>query len=438
MTREANHIFERLRQGSVPEQGLEHFAEGIEKPRAELRRQMSLAEQGEGAIKFLRGGYGCGKTFMARLATLDAQRMGFVTSFVVVSENDLHFHKFDDVYRKVMMQLATTACPRGAFGDILEQWIGRIEEALIAAGEDEESEGFDDKVHARLNEELLSLTGGKAPQDFVRVIQAIFRLKQEGNYTDAGALLSWLSGSQNVSAGAKKEAKIKGDITSRDALDYLRGVLVILKAVGYKGLVIVVDELETILRTRGDVRGKSLNGLRQIHDASSDFPGLLWIFTGTKDFFDSRKGVAGLEPLHQRLMFQKHGDHASLRQPQLELTPFNKERLLGVAMKLRALYPTSQRQRLEEKVSNEFLHRLVGKVTEGFHGDVGVIPRQFLRALVGVMDLVDEAEDFDPMGAYNFAPQSLTYSEQARLEQQKLDEVEAGSEGALIPAEDVW
>jgi hypothetical protein len=438
MIREVEHIFERLRQGAVPDRGLEHFAIGIDKSRAELRRQMDLAEQEEGGIKFLRGGYGCGKTFMARMATLDAQERGFATSFVVVSDNDLHFYKFDDVYRKVMMQLATKTCPRGAFGDILDQWIGKVEDALIELGENEEADDFDDKVNARLNEELLSLTGGEAPQDFVRVIQAIFQLKQEGNYADAGALLSWLSGSSNVAASAKKHAKIKGDITSRDALDYLRGVLAIIKAVGYKGLVIVIDEVETVLRMRSDIRNKSLNGLRQIHDAAPEFPGLLWLFTGTKEFFDNRKGVAGLEPLHQRIQFQKQGSRASLRQPQLELSPFDKERLQGVAIRLRSIFPANNQHQMEQRVSNNFIEQLVDKVTEGFHGDVGVIPRQFLREIVGVMDLVDEHDDFDPIKEYNFAPKGLTDAEQAAMEQKKLDEASAELDDDLVPTEDVW
>src|SRR5690606_25983323 len=132
---------------------------------------------------------------------------------------------------------------------------------------------------------------GKAPQDFIRVVQTIFDLKERGEVADAGALLSWLSGSGNVSASAKKAAGIKGDIGSRDALDYLRGVLEIVKAAGYKGLVIVIDEAETILRMRKDSRHKSLNGIRQIADAAGSYPGLLWIFTGTPEFFDTRHGV---------------------------------------------------------------------------------------------------------------------------------------------------
>ena len=82
------------------------------------QRLLALAESGEGVFKFLRGGYGCGKTFMARLAVLDAQARGFATSFVVVSDNDLHFYKFDDVYRKVVQELGTASCRRGALGDV--------------------------------------------------------------------------------------------------------------------------------------------------------------------------------------------------------------------------------------------------------------------------------------------------------------------------------
>lgn len=54
---------------------------------------------------------------MARLAALDAQAQGFATSFVVVSDNDLHFQRSDDVYRKVVTELSTKTCPRGALGD---------------------------------------------------------------------------------------------------------------------------------------------------------------------------------------------------------------------------------------------------------------------------------------------------------------------------------
>ncbi len=410
--RDIEHIFERLRSGIVPERGLETFAVGIEKKRAEIDRQLKLAEDGEGVFKFLRGGYGCGKTFMSRLAVIEAQAKGFATSFAVVSDNDLHFYKFDDVYRKIVQELGTNSCYRGALGDILDRWIARVENALIDAGADEDSPDFDAIVEDRIDEELASLTQGKAPEDMGRVLRAIFKLKQEGKVAEAGGLISWLAASENVAAGVKKIAGVKGDISSRDAMNYLHGILEIIKAAGFKGLVIVIDEVETILRMRRDVRGKSLNGIRQICDAADQYPGLLWVFTGTPEFFDTRRGIAGLPPLHDRIKFSTHGGFVNAKQPQLELKPFNKERLKEVALKLREIYPCADRAGFYNKITLEYIDRLIDKVTQGFKGDVGVVPRQFLRQFTDVADLAAEHTDFDPMTAEGFKPQNPNEDEE--------------------------
>ena len=412
--RDIEHIFERLRSGVVPERGLEAFAVGIDRSRDEIRRQLDLAANNEGVFKFLRGGYGCGKTFMARLALLDAQAQGFATSFVVVSDNDLHFHRFDDVYRKVVQELATDRCDRGELGFIIDKWIARIEDATIDGGANPEAEDFDAQVQQRLEEDLASLTGGKAPEDMARVLRSIFALKQQNDFAQASALLSWLSGSENVAASSKRIAGIKGDIGSKEAMDYLQGILAITKASGYKGLVIVIDEAETMLRMKSDIRAKSLNGIRQICDAADRYPGLFWVFTGTPEFFDTNRGVAGLAPLHDRLKLIKTGNFANPRQPQLVLTPFDRDRLKDVALKLRELYPTKQRKQLNKKVTPEFIDLLVAKVSEGFGGDVGIVPRQFLRQLVNILDLAATEPEFDPMtdGGYEFTELN---SEEARI-----------------------
>jgi hypothetical protein len=393
--RDVEHIFESLRKGLVPER----------------------ARNGEGTIKFLRGGYGCGKTFMARLAVLDAQAKNFATSFVVVSDNDLKFHKFDDVYHKVMMELGTASCPRGALGDILDRWIGRVEEALVAGGADDSAADFDAKVRERLEQDLTQISGGQASADLVRVIKAIFDLKQEGNVADAGSLISWLCGSDNVGAGPRRAAGIRGEIGSRDALDYLRGVLAIVRKAGYDGLLVVIDEAETILRMRSDSRGKSLNGIRQIADAAGSNPHLIWMF-----------------------LSQSQGRFVSLRQPQLALTPFDAARLRGVALKLRDLYPARDRNRLADRVSDTFIDRLITEVTRGFRGDVGVVPRQFLREFVNQLDLVDEHAEYDPAREYAFAPGALRPEEQAARGEAPPPAAPADDEpgNGDVPVEDVW
>jgi hypothetical protein len=440
--RDATHVFEQLRSGRVPERGLDAFAVGLERQRAEIGRLLEMARDREGVFKCLRGAYGCGKTFTARLAILDAQARGFATSFVVVSENDLRFHNFNEVYGKVVSELGTTACPRGALGDVMDRWVAAVEEQLIALGADPDAPDFDGKVRAKLDERLSAMTGGRVPEDMVRVVRTIFDLKQRGDLADAGSLISWLSGSGNVAASAKKKAEIKGDIQSKDALAYLRGILEIVRDAGYAGLVIVVDELETVLRARKDTREKSLNGLRQIIDAAKDFPGLFWIFTGTPDFFDSRRGVAGLTPLHDRVRFEKQGRFVNLRQPQLELVPFDAARLRDVALKLRDIFPVNDRARFERLVTNEVIDRLVADVTKGFRGDVGVVPRQFLRSYVDLLDRVDQNEDFDPARDYQFETDTRSLSpEETRAQAGKkpIDyEPEADDDSGYVETKMEW
>jgi hypothetical protein len=239
-------------------------------------------------------------------------------------------------------------------------------------------------------------------------MRSIFKLKQNNEMEDAGALISWLSGSKNVSAKPKRIASIRGNISSTEAMDYLQGILAITKAAGYKGLVIAIDEVETILRMKSDIRAKSLNGIRQICDAADRYPGLFWIFTGTPEFFDMNRGVAGLEPLHNRLKLIQTGKFYNPRQPQLVLKPFNAEGLTELALKLRALYPTDNRSQLNNKVTPEFIERLVTEMTKGFGGDVGIVPREFLRQLVTILDLASTEPEFDPIkdSGYKLEPNS--------------------------------
>jgi hypothetical protein len=176
-------------------------------------------------------------------------------------------------------------------------------------------------------------------------------------------------------------------------MDYLHGILEIVKAAGYTGLVIVIDEAETILRMRTDTRGKSLNGIRQIIDAADRYKGLLWVFTGTPEFFDTKRGVAGLQPLHDRIQFLNEGGVITMRQPQLELKPFDRERLKDVGLRLRQLYPAGDPNIVAQKVTPERIASMVDDLTKGFGGDVGVVPRQFLRRLVNLFDSVAENPD---------------------------------------------
>ncbi len=66
--------------------------------------------------------------------------------------------------------------------------------------------------------------------------------------------MAWLSGQPNVSANAKRFAGVKGDIDHFGALGFLQGLLTVLRDSGHPGLLVVLDEVETIQRDPRDVR----------------------------------------------------------------------------------------------------------------------------------------------------------------------------------------
>ena len=74
-----------------------------------------------------------------------------------------------------------------------------------------------------------------------------------------------------------------------------------------------------------------------------------------------------------------------------------------------------------------FLDDLCDYVTEGLKGDVGVIPRQFLRELITVLDLVEEHDGADggkeyvPREVYNFSLDGLSEEEQSLVDGKALD-----------------
>ena len=262
-------------------------------------------------------------------------------------------------------------------------------------------------------EPLISLALGRPPQDFIRVVQTIFELKQKGDVAEAGALISWLSGSGNVAASAKMAAGIKGEIGSRDALDYLRGVLEIVKAAGYTGLVIVIDEAETILRMRSDSRHKSLNGIRQIVDAGGFVSGsAVGLHRHTRVLRHPAwrrrpPAAARADPLPQA---------GPVRQPAAgpaRAHPLRRRSAsVGRAPSARAVPDRGPRRARIAKISIEFVERLVDAVTAGFRGDVGVVPRQFLREFVTQIDLVEETRGLRPDVRVRFHARELSVEEE--------------------------
>ena len=217
----------------------------------------------------------------------------------------------------------------------------------------------------------------------------------------------WLAGQPNVAAHAKRYAGVKGDLDHFGALNFLQGILAVLRDAGQAGLLLILDEVETIQRVRSDVRDKSLNALRQLLDEidSGRFAGLYLLITGTPAFFEGPQGIQRLEPLAQRLHvdFQSEVRFDNPRAVQMRLPAFDLDRLCLVGNKIRTIFMqhTPAAARIAQRCDDAYIRDLAQAVTGKLGGKVGIAPRIFLKKLVAdVLDRIDQFEDFNPRQHY--------------------------------------
>ncbi len=426
-------IVSALRRGTVPSSGLDALAVGIESFAPTLDEELAAVAAGRGGFKAVRGEYGTGKTFFGRWLQERARARGFAATEVQINESETPLHRLETVYRRLVEHLGTADTASGAFRGVIDGWFYALEQDVLA----------DMSVDPNDAEELLSRTDtlmeariatiSKTAPAFSAVLRTYRKALAAGDGMLADGLISWLSGQPNVAASIKRAAGIKGALDHFGATNFLVGLLTILRDSGFSGLVLVLDEVETLQRMRTDTREKGLNALRQWIDEidAGRYPGLYLVVTGTPSFFDGSQGVQRLAPLAQRLHVDFGTDRRfdNPRAVQIRLAPFDHTALLAVGRRVRDIYVEGRphKQHLRSVVDDSYLDTLARAVAGGLGGKIGVAPRLFLKKLVAdVLDRVDLHEDFDPRRHYTLtlAESEMSVVERAAASATSVDDIE--------------
>ncbi|WP_042366882.1 BREX system ATP-binding protein BrxD [Streptacidiphilus neutrinimicus] len=400
-------IVDALRRGTVPQTGLGLLAVGLDRFETALDEDLATVARGGSAFHALRGEYGAGKTFFARWLAERAKRRGLAVSEVQISETETPLHRLETVYRRLVERLTTATHQPSALRPVIDSWFYALEEEALADGTfaDDDEAALAKAVDELLERRLAEVA--RTTPAFSAALRGYRRAVASGDGAAAEALIAWLAGQRSVAASAKRAAGVRGDLDHFAALGFLQGLLTVLRDCGHPGLLLVLDEVETLQRVRGDVREKSLNALRQLLDEidAGRFPGLFLVITGTPAFYEGQQGVQRLAPLAQRLAtdFTTDPRFDSPRAVQLRLPGFDAESLIELGRRARDVYAGGARhpERLAARVDDGYLAELAQAVTGALGGRVGIAPRLYLRKLVAdVLDRVDEFEDFEPRRHY--------------------------------------
>lgn len=417
-------VIDSLRRGTVPSHSLDALAVGLGRFESAVDEALDGAAIGQAVFKAVRGDYGAGKTFFSRWLAGRARTCGFASSEIQISENETPLHRLETVYRRLTEHLTTSEYMPSAVRQVVDAWFYALEQDVLAEqradGSPSEAE-LAERVE-QLLERRLARISSVAPS-FSAALRAYRRAAAQGDHGLAEGLIAWIGGQPSVGSAVKRAAGIRGQLDHDGALGFLQGMLAVLRDCGYAGLVVVLDEVETLQRVRGDIRDKALNALRQLIDDvdARRFPGLVLVITGTPAFFDGPQGAQRLAPLAQRLHVDFLADptYDNPRAVQVRLPGFTHESLLELGGKVRGLYLAgcANPERVAFAADDGYIEALAKSLEGQFGGRTGVAPRIFVKKLVDVFDRIDQHAGFDPRRNYvlRMSAQELTDAERALM-----------------------
>lgn len=405
-TRTADVVIEALRSGEVPASGLEVIATGIETHVDALCKELPRVADGRGRARFVRGEFGAGKTFFLRYLGAMARIEGFATAYVRVSYPDVALHKPVDIYRALAANLGVRERAEGALRHVLDQWMFVVGERVMDPALGRGLAPDDPRFGEAMATEVKTMLGpvADAAPAFAQALGGYVTASTDGEHDVARALLQWLAGDPKVAAGAKRRAHLVGKLDPADVAGMVRGLSTALVQAGYRGLVVLLDEVERLVRVpRVDMRKSGLELIQNWVGAleAGQLPHTLLVVAGTTTFFDSPRGVPMLEPLQQRIGLLDDGEFPDMDAVQLGLPPFDRERLVRVGRQVRQLYATRYPE-TPGSCDDAFLGRLADEVAGAFGGRIETTPRRFLRELIGVLGRCRQYADYRPHEHYRF------------------------------------
>lgn len=418
--RRRREIIDALRRGTVPQRGLDVMAVGLDRFRGAVDEELGAVGDGAAVFKAVRGEYGAGKTFFARWLTETAKQQGFATAEVQISETETPLHRLETIYRRITENLATEATAPSAFRDVVDEWLRVLEEDAVDGGASVMDPNVLVERTQMLLEQRLAVVSRTAPA-FATALRAYHAATSRGDLETADGLIAWIGGQPHVASSIRRGAGIRGDLDHFGAFGFLQGLLAMLRDADYRGLVLVLDEVETLQRVRSDMREKALNALRQLLDEidAGRFPGLYVLITGTPAFFDGTQGVQRLPPLAARISVDFSGEPRwdNPRAPQVRLLGFQQDGLVELGKRVRDIYAAGSgaADRINALATDAYLVSLANSVAGRLGGRAGIAPRVYLRKLIDILDKIDQFPDYTPVDAaeVTIAAGELTEDERA-------------------------
>ena len=399
-------ILNSLKGGVVPRIGLPYITVGREVEIRALLTDLSLIADGGASFRFLVGRYGAGKSFLLQTIRTHAMGEGFVVADADLSpERRLQGGQGQGLatYRELIRNISTKTRPEGgALNLILDRWVASCADADESA----------------VNAQLAPLEEMVHGFDFTRMLRRYRTAVAEGDEESMSRVTKWIRGEYRTKSEARAELGSSTIISDDDWYDYIKLIARFLVCSGYKGMLVLIDELVNLYKipnaiTRQYNYEKILTMYNDTLQGKAQYLGMIMGGTPTS-IEDRRRGVFSYEALRSRLAQGRFAREnlKDMLAPIIRLQPLTYEELLVLIEKLMQIHagyfgwtPT-----LTENDLVDFLKIEFGRVGADTH----LTPREVIRDFIELLDILCQnpdanvAELLQSVGGDALAPAAAT------------------------------
>ncbi|MBF0200338.1 MAG: DUF2791 family P-loop domain-containing protein [Desulfamplus sp.] len=392
---QSRSIIESLRKGTVPVDFVPLFTVGRTNWLSFIEDDLdNYIAQGGAKVRFISGDYGDGKTHFMSVVRHMALAKGFAVSFVVLTR-EVPIHKFEIVYQSVVREL------RGNFEGmgiraLLTAWLDQVGRTDVGdPGEKGERARFDlgrefqDMQGMDINfaNALLSLVNNRfAPLD-----------DEHGDDLESRreTLLHWFEGGR-VPKKDLKPLQIYEFLTKTNSKQFLNSLILFLRYIGHKGMILLFDEMETVIAQSASIRSAAYENTRLLIDNSESSSFLHIFFSIIPDVLISEKGFKSYDALWSRVRSIGEGESLNYRGVLVDIhrTPLTTDELVELGRILRSIHGSSYRWSAHESVTDELIEEIcTNQKRMGVLSEV----RLFIKQLIRVLDMAEQGRPVEEM-----------------------------------------
>lgn len=393
----ANILINALKGGVVPRVGLEYITVGRSQEIAAILHDIEMIEAGSASFRFVVGKYGSGKSFLLQTIRNYATAKGFVVVDADLSpERRFAGTKGQGLatYKELIKNLSTKSKPDGgALPLILEKWISGIQ-ASVKVQSDVSGDEFDNLVERKIFAVASSLEGMVNGFEFAKAVVTYWKAYKLDDAAMKSNVLKWFRGEYTSRKEAKDDLGINFIVTDETWYDFLKIFAAFLVGAGYKGMLVVIDELVNIFKipnsiTRANNYEKILTMYNDALQGKASHIGFL--MGGTPQCIEDKyKGVFSYEALRSRLV-EGHfasSDVKDLSAPIIRLQMLSQEEMYILVEKL--LHIHAQLYNYTPALTHDELVYFLTVEYNRVGAETHITPREIIRDFIELVNILHQ------------------------------------------------